>query len=141
MAQEIRIGIKQLVEDARKEIEEIEADAALGLVEDDSVVIVDLRDVRELKREGKIPGAFHCPRGMLEFWADPASPYHKEVFAGDDKKFVLYCASGGRSALATKALKDMGMDNVAHIEGGFTAWRDSGGEVTQEGPWQTKTKG
>ncbi|MGD9867017.1 MAG: rhodanese-like domain-containing protein [Hyphomicrobiales bacterium] len=128
MAQEIRIGIKQLVEDARKEIEEIEADAALGLVEDDSVVIVDLRDVRELKREGKIPGAFHCPRGMLEFWVDPASPYHKPVFA-EDKKFVFHCASGWRSALATQIVQKMGLKPVAHIAGGFTAWKKAGGPV------------
>ena len=101
MPQEITVGVKHLVEEAKTLIEEITAEEALTLLEDDNVVIVDVRDVRELQREGKIPGSFHCPRGMLEFWIDPSSPYHKEVFA-QDKKFVFHCASGWRSALATQ---------------------------------------
>ena len=91
-------------------------------------MFVDLRDPRELEREGKIPGAFHCPRGMLEFWVDPESPYHKPVFASG-KRFVFYCMSGWRSALSTKTVQDMGLPNVAHIAGGFNAWRKDGGDV------------
>ena len=91
----------------------------------DDVVLVDLRDPRELEREGKIPGAFHCPRGMLEFWIDPESPYHKPVFA-QDKRFVFFCAGGLRSALSAKTAQDMGLKPVAHIEGGFGAWKKRG---------------
>ena len=91
-------------------------------------MFVDLRDVRELQREGRIPGAFHCPRGMLEFWIDPDSPYHKDVFQKDGP-FVFFCASGWRSALSAKAAQDMGLKPVAHIEGGFNAWRAAGGAV------------
>ena len=87
-----------------------------------------MRDPRELEREGKIPGAFHCPRGMLEFWIDPESPYFKEQF-GEDRKFVFFCAGGWRSALATKTSQDMGLKPVAHIEGGFGAWKKAGGPV------------
>jgi rhodanese-related sulfurtransferase len=93
-------------------------------------VLVDLRDPRELEREGKMPGAFHCPRGMLEFWIDPESPYHKTVFA-QDKKFVFFCAGGWRSALAAKTAKDMGLTPVAHIDGGFGAWKKAGGPVEE----------
>ena len=87
------------------------------------------RDVRELEHEGAIPGAFHAPRGMLEFWADPESPYHKPVFGDESKEFVLFCGAGWRSALATKALQDMGMTNVAHIDGGFADWVKQGAPV------------
>lgn len=128
MPQEITIGVKQLVEQAKSVIEEITAEEALGLVDDESVVIVDIRDVRELKRDGKIPGSFHCPRGMLEFWIDSASPYHKELFA-QDKKFVFHCASGWRSALATEVAQRMGLKPVAHIESGFSGWKKAGGSV------------
>jgi rhodanese-related sulfurtransferase len=93
---------------------------------DERVQLVDIRDVRELEREGTTPGAVHAPRGMLEFWVDPASPYFKPVFGDERKEFVLFCGAGWRSALATKALQDMGMDNVAHIEGGFTEWLKQG---------------
>lgn len=128
MPQEIIIGVKQLVDQAKSEIEEISAEDALGLVEDDSVIIVDIRDIRELKRDGKIPGSFHCPRGMLEFWIDPASPYHKEEFA-QEKKYVFHCASGWRSALATDIAQRMGLKPVAHIESGFSGWKKAGGPV------------
>jgi rhodanese-related sulfurtransferase len=87
------------------------------------VQIVDIRDPRELEREGTVPGALLAPRGMLEFWVDPASPYFKPVFADESKQFILFCGAGWRSALATKTLQDMGMTNVAHIDGGFTAWK------------------
>ncbi len=123
-------GIEQLLAAARAKIEEIPAADALALRDDDSVQIVDIRDVRELDRDGMIPGALHAPRGMLEFWVDPASPYHRDVFASG-KKFVLYCASGWRSALAADTLQDMGLEPVAHIEGGFSAWKDAGGSVAE----------
>jgi rhodanese-related sulfurtransferase len=92
------------------------------LASDPRLQLVDIRDVRELEREGTAPGAVHAPRGMLEFWVDPASPYFKPVFGDETKEFVLFCGAGWRSALATKALQDMGMRNVAHIDGGFTEW-------------------
>ncbi|MGA8920944.1 MAG: rhodanese-like domain-containing protein, partial [Pseudolabrys sp.] len=91
-------------------------------------VLVDIRDIRELKRDGRVPGAFHCPRGMLEFWIDPQSPYHKPVFA-QDKKFVFFCAGGLRSALAAQTAQRMGLKPVAHIQGGFGAWKKVGGPV------------
>ena len=128
MTQDITTPVRQLVEDAKKAIEEISAEEAIALQGDDGVVIVDIRDVRELHRDGKIPGAFHCPRGMLEFWIDPASPYHKDVFA-QDKKYVFHCASGWRSALATEVAQRMGLKPVAHIETGFTGWKKAGGPV------------
>ncbi len=121
-------GVKQLVQEADAEIETVSLEGAKSLLEDDGVVFVDIRDVRELDREGMIPGAYHAPRGMLEFWVDPDSPYHKNIFASG-KKFVLYCASAWRSALATKAIQDMGLDPVAHLEGGFSGWRESGGPI------------
>ncbi|AXS40900.1 rhodanese-like domain-containing protein [Breoghania sp. L-A4] len=121
-------GYKDLVEEAEREIVTLSAGEALALSGDPGVVLVDLRDIRELAREGKVPGAVHAPRGMLEFWVDPDSPYHREVFS-QDKRFVFFCAGGLRSALATKAVQDMGLENVAHIAGGFGAWRDAGGPV------------
>jgi rhodanese-related sulfurtransferase len=128
MPQTITKGFKALVAEANSKIETIPTDAAKALVGKDDVVLVDLRDPRELEREGKIPGAFHCPRGMLEFWIDPESPYHKPVFA-EDKKFVFFCGGGWRSALAAAAAQDMGLKPVAHIEGGFGAWKKAGGAV------------
>ena len=128
MAQDITTSVKHLVTEARKGIEEISAEEAVALIGDDSVVIIDIRDVRELQRDGKIPGSFHCPRGMLEFWIDPSSPYHKDVFA-KEKKFVFHCASGWRSALATEVAQRMGLKPVAHIESGFTGWKKAGGPV------------
>lgn len=93
---------------------------------DPRLQIVDIRDIRELQAEGTVPGSFHAPRGMLEFWVDPESPYFKKIFGDESKEFVLFCGAGWRSALATKSLKDMGMDNVAHIDGGYTAWVKQG---------------
>ena len=103
-------------------------------------VRVDIRDVRELERDGVIPGAFHAPRGMLEFWACADSPYHKPVFA-QDKRFVLFCAAGWRSALATKTLQDMGLPKVAHIDGGFGAWKAAGAPVEHKAPKPAKAGG
>jgi rhodanese-related sulfurtransferase len=104
--------------------------------DNDNVVFVDLRDIRELDREGRVPGAFHCPRGMLEFWIDPVSKYHKPVFA-QDKRFVFFCAAGQRSALAAQTAQRMGLAPVAHIGGGFGAWKAAGGPVEAAKPART----
>ncbi len=125
MAQNITKGVKALVVEANAGIETLTLDDAAALHGGDDVVFIDLRDVRELWRDGKVAGAVHVPRGMLEFWIDPASPYHKPIFA-DDKRFVLYCGSGWRSALATKVAQDMGLAPVCHIDGGYTAWKEAG---------------
>ena len=121
-------GIKQLLAEANAAVETMTAKDAVANLADAKILFVDLRDPRELQREGKIPNAFHCPRGMLEFWLDPESPYHKPVFA-EGRTFLFYCASGWRSALAAKTAREMGLDNVAHIGGGFTAWKEAGGAV------------
>jgi rhodanese-related sulfurtransferase len=131
MPQTITRGYKALVDEANARIETIPAAEAVKLHGSDDVVLVDLRDPRELEREGRIPGAFHCPRGMLEFWIDPQSPYHKPVFA-QDKRFVFFCAGGMRSALSAATAQEMGLRPVAHIEGGFGAWRQAGGPVEKE---------
>jgi rhodanese-related sulfurtransferase len=128
MPQKITHGFKAMLEKAKSAIEELEAKDAVKLHGSPSVVLVDLRDPRELEREGKVPGAFSCTRGMLEFWIDPESPYHKKVFA-EDKKFVFFCAGGWRSALAAKTAQDMGLKPVAHILGGYKAWKEAGGAV------------
>jgi rhodanese-related sulfurtransferase len=122
---------KDLVADARAEITIIPTAEAIAMHGKDEVLFVDLRDVRELDREGRIPGAFHAPRGMLEFWVDPASPYHKPALATDQKK-LFFCASAWRSALSVKALQDMGVENVFDVEGGFKAWREAGGPVDKK---------
>jgi len=130
----MKITHKQLIEAANAEIETLSVAEARELSGDETVQFVDIRDVRELQREGKVPGAFHATRGMLEFWIDPTSPYYKDIF-GSGKKFVFYCQSGWRSALATKTVQDMGLENVCHIAGGYRAWKDSGApteEVTQK---------
>jgi len=119
-------GAKDLCAEAEKEIENIAIESALELANDPNVQLVDIRDVRELERDGQVPGALHAPRDMLEFWVDPDSPYYREVF-GQDKKYVLFCAGGLRSALATKRLQDMGFGPVAHVVGGYGAWKQAGG--------------
>ena len=118
-------GIKQLIAQAEQRSTGISIEAAKGRIDDGKTVFVDIRDVRELEREGMIPGAFHAPRGMLEFWVDPESPYYKPVFT-DDKTFILYCQADWRGVLAAATLGDMGMTNVLHLEGGFGEWRKSG---------------
>ena len=128
MVQQIDKGCKALCAEAEAEIETITAEQAMALNGDDGVVIVDIRDIRELWREGRIPGTFHAPRGMLEFWIDPQSPYHKAIFA-EDKRFVFHCASGLRSALAAQTAQRMGLKPVCHVAGGFTAWREAGGPI------------
>ncbi|MGF1551828.1 MAG: rhodanese-like domain-containing protein [Paracoccaceae bacterium] len=124
--------VADLVAAANAEVEHFPATDAVALHREretgGETVFVDLRDVRELWREGKVPGAFHCPRGMLEFWIDPESPYAKEVFQRN-ARFVFYCAGGQRSALAAKAAQDMGLGRVAHVEDGFKGWKAAEGPV------------
>lgn len=128
MTKQLKVSVKTLVEAARREIKEYTAAQAIPLAGDPHVLLVDIRDPRELAREGRIPGALHAPRGMLEFWIDPESPYYKPVF-GEDKQFIFFCAGGLRSALTAKTLQDMGLAPVAHIEGGYAAWKAAGGPV------------
>ncbi len=123
----LKTSAAEIVAAARARIEEVETADAIKMVGDPEVVIVDIRDVRERERGGFIPGSFHCPRGMVEFWVDPDSPYFKEVF-GQDKKFVFHCASGWRSALSVATLQDMGFE-AAHIREGFSTWEEQGGPV------------
>jgi rhodanese-related sulfurtransferase len=130
MPQTITTSVKSLVEAAEKELENLSVEQARALHGRDDVVFVDIRDIRELQRDGKIPGAFHCPRGMVEFWIDPGSTYHKDVFA-QDKKFVFFCAGGLRSALAAQTAQRMGLKPVAHIRGGFGAWKNAGAPVEE----------
>ncbi len=137
MPQEIKNGVHDMIGKAKAEIEEIPAAEAVKLANDPGVVLVDIRDPRELERDGKVPGALHCTRGMLEFWIDPKSPYYKPKF-GEDKKYVFFCAGGLRSVLATKTAKDMGLKPVAHIIGGFKAWKEAGGPVEE---WKPKSHG
>jgi len=131
MALNIIKGYQQLVAEAEKEIEAVCVDDAFRLHGSTDVVFVDLRDVRELSHEGFIPGAFHCPRGMLEFWIDPECVYFKDIFA-TGKKFLFYCNLGWRSALAAQVSQQMGLSPVAHIDGGFDAWKQAGGPVAHK---------
>ena len=124
-------GYKEMVDEAYAAVTTLSTADAIKLANDPNVMFVDVRDIRELEREGLVPGSFHAPRGMLEFWIDPESPYHKPQFA-EKKQFVFYCAAGWRSALATKLAQDMGLENVAHIEGGFGAWKQTGGPIVEK---------
>ena len=137
MPQNITLGYRALVDAANKEVKTVPTPEAIKLAGRDDVVLVDVRDIRELAREGRVPGAFHCPRGMLEFWIDPTSPYHKPIFSAD-KRFVFFCGGGLRSALAAQTAQRMGLKPVAHIEGGFGAWKKAGGPV--EGPEEKPKK-
>ena len=128
MPQKITLGYKKLVEDAEKEIESIPTRDAFALVGRDDTVLVDIRDIRELQRDGVIPGALHAPRDMLEFWVDPESPYYKPAF-GTGQKFIFFCAAGGRSALAAQQLQRMGLEPVAHMAGGFRDWKQAGAPI------------
>jgi len=124
-------GYRVLVDEAMAQVTTYTVAQVRERLADPRLQIVDIRDVRELQAEGTVPGAYHAPRCMLEFWVDPDSPYHKPLFADDGKEFVLFCGAGWRSALAAKTLQDMGMTNVAHIDGGFGEW------VKQGGPTET----
>lgn len=133
MSQTITLGYKALCADAEAAIDSVTVEEAMELGGRDDVVIVDIRDIRELWRDGRIPGSFHAPRGMLEFWIDPASPYHKPVFA-EDKTFIFHCAGGLRSALATEVAQRMGLKPVLNMSGGFGAWKKAGGPVESVEP-------
>ncbi|MDA9865053.1 rhodanese-like domain-containing protein [bacterium] len=122
----------QMVAKARARIKEVETTELIAMVDDPKVVIVDIRDIRERQRSGFIPGSVHAPRGMIEFWVDPDSPYYKPVF-GEDKTYVFHCASGWRSALTVATLQDMGFD-AAHLKEGFSTWEKQGGPVEKEEP-------
>lgn len=128
MPQRITVGYKALCAEAEREIEQVTAAEAIALARRDDVVIVDIRDIRELWREGRIPGSVHVPRGMLEFWIDPESPYHRPFFV-EDKSFVFHCAGGLRSALATQVAQRMGLRPAYNMIGGFAAWKEAGGAV------------
>jgi rhodanese-related sulfurtransferase len=120
--------VQQLMDQALSEVHTLSLKEARALHGSSDVLFVDIRDVRELEREGVIPGAFHAPRGMLEFWVDPECEYFKPVF-GAGKRVVLFCAAGWRSALSAKTLQDMGMSHVSHVDGGFNAWKAAGAPV------------
>ena len=122
--------VKTLVSKAKEQIETLLQEDAEAQVEAGNAQFIDIRDIRELKRDGRIPGALHAPRGMLEFWLDPASPYHKPEFIMD-KKLILFCASAWRSALAVKTLQDMGFENIAEMEGGFGEWKKRGAPIEE----------
>jgi rhodanese-related sulfurtransferase len=124
-------GYRQLVDEAMAQVKTYSIDEARAKLNDPQVQFIDVRDIRELEREGVIPGAYHAPRGMIEFWVDPDSPYFKPVF-GENKEFILFCAAGWRSALTTKTIQDMGLERVAHIDGGFGAWKKSGAPVEEK---------
>jgi rhodanese-related sulfurtransferase len=130
-------GYKQLLAEANAKIRTLTPQEADAKRADPNVLIVDLRDPRELEREGMVPGAFHATRGMLEFWVDPESPYYKPVF-GERKELVLYCGGGWRSALSAVTLQEMGYDGpIAHIEGGFGGWKDAGLPIAERKPKAT----
>jgi len=124
----LKLSSAQMVTNARVRIKEIETPDLIAMLDDPNVVIVDIRDIRERQRSGYIPGSFHAPRGMIEFWVDPDSPYFKDIFAQEDKTFVFHCASGWRSAITTATLQDMGFE-AAHLKEGFSTWEKQGGPV------------
>ena len=131
----LKRGFRQMVDEAKSRVKSLSLDEAKARLGKEGVVFVDLRDVRELEREGVIPGAFHCPRGMLEFWLDPESPYHKTIFA-TGQEFVFFCNGAWRSALAADTAQQMGLENVSELDGGFTAWKNAGlpvGERAKKG--------
>jgi rhodanese-related sulfurtransferase len=124
----LKTSAAEMVTQARAQIEEIETPDLITMMDDPNVIIVDIRDIRERQRSGYIPGSFHAPRGMIEFWIDPESPYHKDIFAQEGKKYVFHCASGWRSALTVATLLDMGFE-AAHLKEGFSTWEKQGGPV------------
>lgn len=129
----LKTSAADMVAAARSRIKEIETHELIAMADDPKVVIVDIRDIRERQRTGFIPGSVHAPRGMIEFWVDPESPYFKEVFGQDGKTYVFHCASGWRSALTVATLQDMGFD-AAHLKDGFSSWQKQGGPVEMPEP-------
>lgn len=130
---QLKIGYQELVAQAMAEVDTLSLAEAKLILGDEGTVFVDIRDIRELEREGMISGAIHAPRGMLEFWVDPESPYYKPIFGGG-KRLVLYCASAWRSALAAQTLQKMGVPGICHLEGGFGAWKKAELPVAQKQP-------
>ena len=130
MKAKLRKSAADMVAEARGRIEEIDTAALIAMKDDADVVIVDIRDIRERQRSGFIPGSVHAPRGMVEFWVDPSSPYFKDVFGQSDKRYVFHCASGWRSALTVATLQDMGFE-ASHLKDGFTDWVKMGGPVEE----------
>jgi len=128
MALNIKKSVKQMIDEANAELEIVSVEDAKKLVGSDDAMFIDIRDIREVAKTGRVKGARHVPRGMLEMWIDPESPYHREFFA-EDRKFIFYCAGAWRSALAAKTAQDMGLSPVAHLEGGMKAWMEAGGEI------------
>ena len=137
MTQTIVRGIQAMIDEANAVVEVMSAEDAIQAAQQPDVILIDIRDPREIERDGRIPGAFSCTRGMLEFWIDPESPYAKPIFQ-ENKKFIFHCAGGLRSALAAKTAHDMGLKPVAHLGGGFAAWRDAGGTVEKVEPRKAK---
>lgn len=127
------MSIMQKAEQALSEIDSMTAAEALERSDDDGLVFVDVRDIREVEQSDTIEGSHHAPRGMIEFWFDPASPYHREIYADQDKTYVLFCNGDPRSALSAKALQDIGISNVAQLSGGMPAWREAGGPTVKKG--------
>ncbi len=119
-------GFRQLVDEAMAQVTTYTVDQVRTRLTEPKIKLVDIRDVRELEQQGTVPGCVNAPRGMLEFWVDPESPYYKPVFGDEGTEYILFCGAGWRSALATKALQDMGMTNVAHIDGGYAEWKKQG---------------
>ena len=132
MYQNIIKSAKMLVDEANTIVDTITIEEAKNKINDNNYIFVDIRDFRELQKEGKIPGAFSCPRGMLEFWIDPESPYHKDIF-NQNKTYIFYCASAWRSALAGKITIEMGLTPVLHLKGGFNAWKESNSTIEDVG--------
>ena len=124
-----RRRLREMIDEANAAIRAVSAEEAIELARRDDHLLIDLRDIRELARDGRIEGAFHCPRGMLEFWIDEGSPYYRDIFSVPGRSYVFFCAGGMRSALATKTAQDMGLAPTMHIEGGFGAWAAAGGPV------------
>jgi rhodanese-related sulfurtransferase len=127
------MGIMQRAEQSLTEIDTMTAEEGVERKDDDGLVFVDVRDIREVEQSDTIEGSHHAPRGMIEFWFDPDSPYHREIYGDRDKTYVLFCNGDPRSALSTKALKDLGITNVAQLSGGMPAWRDAGGPTVKKG--------
>jgi rhodanese-related sulfurtransferase len=130
---ELTMGIMQMAEQALTEIDTMTCEEAVERKDDEGLVFVDVRDIREVEQSDTIEGSHHAPRGMIEFWFDPESPYHREIYADKDKTYVLFCNGNPRSALSAKALKDIGITNIAQLSGGMPAWRDAGGPTVEKG--------
>ena len=126
------MGIMEMAEQALAEVESISCEDALARKSDGNLVFVDVRDIREVEQSDTIEGSQHAPRGMIEFWFDPESPYHREIYNDASKTYVLFCNGNPRSALSAKALKDMGISNVAQLAGGMPAWRECGGPTVEK---------